>query len=172
MYYLMTTFIHEIRICRPGLRDGPMFLPTISFDWACPQNIFFLSSSDGYGSLGTFTIHVPQLSYGVWALFGFLSIRDLLVKKPLWVIIRPHLIHQNKKSILKFQLDGKINVAKQWRGGEEWTWISWSLRKGWSKAGWWEMWTQSIISPSGLCIWPFKTKLQTFVKSPGHLYHY
>lgn len=92
----MTTFIDEIGICRPGLRDSPMLLPTISFNWACPQNIFFLSSSDGNGSFRTFTIHVPQLNYGVQALFGFLSVRDLvLVKKTLWVVTRPHLMHQN-----------------------------------------------------------------------------
>lgn len=70
----MTTFIDEIRICRPRLRDGSMLLPTISFDRACPQNIFLLSSSDGYGSFRTFTVRVPQLSNGVQPLFGFLSV--------------------------------------------------------------------------------------------------
>lgn len=35
--------------------------------------------------------------------------------------------------------------------GVKFTWIVWFLRKGWSKAGWCEMCTQSMMSPSGLC---------------------
>lgn len=31
------------------------------------------------------------------------------------------------------------------------TCIVWFLRRGWSKAGWWEICTQSMMSPSGLC---------------------
>ena len=37
------------------------------------------------------------------------------------------------------------------------TWIVWFLRRGWSKAGWWAIWTQSITSPSGLCFFQSKT---------------
>lgn len=145
----MTTLIDEIRICWPGLRGGSSLLPSISFDWACSQNILLLCAPNGNGALRALTILVPQLFNWAWSFYG-VCCHFVLIKEPFWVVTRPHLLDKKAKQIrssLQNYVFKKIMEIHRWR---LWTWILWSLRNGWSKAGWWDMWTQSMMSPSGL----------------------
>lgn len=145
-YYLMAVLINKVWFRSSRCRSSyalVVFLPEF-FDRACSKQILFSCSSDGNCALGASTFHVPHLSYRLRPRGHFLA----LTQQPLWIITRPHLHELNSVTIKK------INCIKhRKRSSRHWckTWIVWFLRWGWSKAGWWDMWTQSMISPSGLC---------------------
>ena len=49
------------------------------------------------------------------------------------------------------------------------TWILWFFRSGWSSAGCFLLWTQSITSPSGLCHYIYCTSIHDiYIYQPHH----
>jgi len=79
--------------------------------------------------------------------FGFICIKNpWLLEIQVWAKERERKKELTRERILN------CKMKRQWiRKVKFFTWILRFLRSGWSKAGWWETWTQSIISPSGLC---------------------
>lgn len=106
------------------------------------EDISFLCSSYRNGVFRTISTLVPHLNY---SLFFFLGVLRFIFQDKTGSHL--HVKTSRFNMIMHIYIIYKQNIDRNWRQ----TWMVWFLSRGWSKAGWLVIGTQSIISPSSLC---------------------